>query len=509
MMGKNFLTAGKLFFALSVVLSAILICAVAISLDNAPWRSPAQPVPLATNETVTETGSRATDIPHVTPSPDPPRPIPTLRIETEDYIVQAGDTLNQIGRNFGVSPQAIAQANGLENPNLLEIGQRLTIPPPDPGSMGPDDKIIPDSELVYSPATIHFDLYGFILQQGGYLARYSEELDGVVLSGAQVVERISYEYSINPRLILSVLEYQSGWVTRDQPDEATLDYPIGIFDTRRQGLYRQLAWAANNLNMGYYLWRVNGLSNLALADGEIVPISTTINAGTAGVQYFFSQIHDRGQWDQAVSHEGLFATYSAFFGNPFDLAIEPLIPHDLAQPPMQLPFEPGEVWSFTGGPHGGWGNGSAWAALDFAPPGRPRGCAPSDAWVVAVADGLIVRSADGAVVQDLDGDGFEQTGWTVLYLHIDSINRVPAGTYLQAGERIGQPSCEGGFSTGTHLHIARRYNGEWIPADQDTPFVMDGWVSSGFGREYNGTMTRNGVTAEASIGRHPTNEIQR
>ena len=85
---------------------------------------------------------------------------------------------------------------------------------------------------------------------------------------------------------------------------------------------------------------------------------------------------------------------------------------------MQLPIEAGDAWSFTGGPHGGWADGSAWAALDFAPPGDALGCVDSDAWVTAVADGVVVRSGDGAVIQDLDGDGLEQTGWVVLYMHV-------------------------------------------------------------------------------------------
>ncbi|HEB64231.1 MAG TPA: M23 family metallopeptidase, partial [Chloroflexi bacterium] len=144
-----------------------------------------------------------------------------------------------------------------------------------------------------------------------------------------------------------------------------------------------------------------------------------------------------------------------------------------------------------------------------APPGDALGCVPSSAWVVAVADGLIVRAEDGAVVQDLDGDGLEQTGWDVLYMHIDSRDRVHPSTYLRAGERIGHPSCEGGLSTGTHLHLARKYNGEWIPADGDLPFVLDGWVSSGTGVPYDGYLRRNGEVIEAWNGRSEENEIHR
>ncbi len=101
------------------------------------------------------------------------------------------------------------------------------------------------------------------------------------------------------------------------------------------------------------------------------------------------------------------------------------------------------------------------------PEGKGLGCVQSDLWVVAVADGLIIRADQGRVIQDLDGDGNEGTGWIVLYMHIEGRDRVQAGTYVKAGERIGHPSCEGGYSTGTHFHLARRYNGEWIPADQE------------------------------------------
>ena len=44
------------------------------------------------------------------------------------HIVQWGETLYSIGRWYGVSPWAIAQANGLVNPNYIRYGQRLVIP---------------------------------------------------------------------------------------------------------------------------------------------------------------------------------------------------------------------------------------------------------------------------------------------------------------------------------------------------------------------------------------------
>ncbi len=73
----------------------------------------------------------------------------------------------------------------------------------------------------------------------------------------------------------------------------------------------------------------------------------------------------------------------------------------------------------------------------------------------------MVRSQRGAVALDLDGDGDEGTGWVLLY-HWRSEERVAVSTWVEADAPLGHPSCEGGVSTGTHLHIARKYNGEWI-----------------------------------------------
>jgi hypothetical protein len=176
---------------------------------------------------------------------------------------------------------------------------------------------------------------------------------------------------------------------------------------------------------------------------------------------------------------------------------------------MELPFQKGVTWSFTGGPHGGWDSGSAWAAMDFAPPQDELGCFPNASWDTAVADGLILRAHNGAVIQDLDNDGYEQTGWVVFYMHVEANERVQPGTYLYTGDPVGHPSCEGGVSTGTHLHIARKYNGEWIPADGPIPFNLGGWISSGNGIEYDGFLTRGNQVIEAMEGVNDTNQITR
>lgn len=503
--------------AFTALFSALMACARSLQTDGPSFWSLSQDQP-TTEAVVTGEATapvwglpnrRPPGAPILTPTPDVPHDVPTVRTDPETYIVQAGDSLMQIATLYGISVEDIAQANEMLNPDVLEVGQTLTIPVATPQERGPAFKLIPDSELVNGPVNILFDVEDFVQKQVGYLASYKEEVDERSLSGAQIVQRIALNFSVNPRLLLAVLEHQGGWLTNSTPKKASQEYPIGLADPLRKGLYRQLSWAANNLNRGYYLWRVDGVGTWLLSDGSIVPVSPTINAGTAAVQQMYALLYGRENWERAVSEGGLYATYVSLFGFPFDYAIEPSLPPDLTQPPMQLPFEAGLTWAFTGGPHGGWGDGAAWAALDFGPPGDAVGCVQSDDWVVAVADGLILRAENGAVIQDLDGDGLEQTGWVVLYMHIETRQRVQAGTYLKAGERVGHPSCEGGVSSGTHVHVARKYNGEWIPADQGIPFVLDGWVSQGTGREYDGYLVRSGQQVEAYAGNSEINEIQR
>jgi len=447
--------------------------------------------------------------PILTPTPEPPKVFPTERADLEKYVVQPDDTLEIIAQHFSVDVEALIQANQLVNPNVLDAGQVLMIPPTPPMPPGPEFKIIPDSELVNGPVSIGFTCEELVNLKYGYLSFYKETVEDALYSGTDVVMRVAEEYSVNPRILLAVLEYQSHWISSSQPPSETLDYPMRMYDPYLKGLYRQLSWAAAQLNYGYYAWRVNGVYRWIFPDGSSIPISTTINAGTAGVQHLMSKLFGKAEWQKAVTEDGVFRIYQEMFGYPFDFAYEPILPADLAQPTLQLPFETGEIWSFTGGPHAGWGTGSAWAALDFAPPGEPLGCVVSDAWVIAASDGKVVRSEKGVVVQDLDGDGFEQTGWTILYLHVDSKDRIISGLNIHAGDRIGHPSCEGGLSNGTHLHVARRYNGEWIPADGPLPFVMDGWISEGGGIEYDGYLRRGDQVIEAWDAFRPENQIGR
>jgi len=415
------------------------------------------------------------------------------------YSTQPGDTLNAVAIRFGVVPVDIQTSDGnmpdlegLLDPGLmLIIPRRLT-------ETSPSEQLLPDSEVVYSPHAADFSATAFAAQYDGFLTSYREIVGGEWRSGAEVVQIAAMHNSINPRLLLSLIEYHAGWVTDPaRPSGDAFDYPLGLKDDEHRGLYRQLTWLANELGKGYYGWRSGTMVDVRLADGTVQRFAPDLNAGTAALQYYFGHRHGQETFLQAVSPIGWLAAYERLFGDPWSY-YHPLYEPGIEQPELILPFLPGRIWAFTGGPHGAWEREAAWAALDFAPSTRITGCVVSEDWAVAAAAGLVVRSGNGVVMLDLDGDGREQTGWNLLYLHLDDEGRVPEGTFVERGDRLGHPSCKGGIATGTHIHFARKYNGEWILADGPLPFTLSGWVAQAGSKPYQGMLMKDGREVIAS-----------
>src|SRR5205085_11017337 len=114
-------------------------------------------------------------------------------------------------------------------------------------------------------------------------------------------------------------------------------------------------------------------------------------------------------------------------------------PTNPKQPNIHLPLEDGKVWYFTGGPNAGWVDGSPWAAVDLAPADQAGSCWASQYWNVAAAPGVITASENGRVVEDLDGDGFQGTGWALLYMHNGTDERAEVGQQIQTYDHIGHP----------------------------------------------------------------------
>ena len=464
----------------------------------APDTTETPPEPTQTAEpptVIAEPTQRSTEAAQPEPlvSPTYP-PTPTLAVELSTEIIlyraRAGDVLRSVALRFGVLPSDIIVSDGrLPAENELLAPEQILFVPRRLGPTGPADELIPDSELVYSPHAVGFDIQSFVESQGGFLGQYEEIVPKRSATGAEVVALAARDHSINPRLLLALIEYHAGWVTDPtKPSANELIYPLGHEAPDARGLYRQLTWLANELGTGFYGWRAGTLTEIVFPDNSIVRLAPDLNAGTVGLQYYFSLRGSGRSWAESLSPAGLIGTYHKLFGDPFDYA-HPLYETGLAQPELILPFFKGRTWAFTGGPHGAWEKESAWAALDFAPPSLEPGCAKSDDWALAAAPGVVARTGEGVVILDLDGDGEEQTGWNLLYLHVSN-HQVEVGDFVETGDLIGRPSCEGGKASGTHLHFARKYNGEWILADGPLPFNLSGWAAQAGLEPYQGALIK-------------------
>ncbi len=72
-----------------------------------------------------------------------PIPTPTLSPTPIIYVVQPGDTLYGIALKYGVSVSALQETNGITDPKLLQVGQRLVIPAPRGNGRGTESPRLP------------------------------------------------------------------------------------------------------------------------------------------------------------------------------------------------------------------------------------------------------------------------------------------------------------------------------------------------------------------------------
>ena len=418
--------------------------------------------------------------------------------ELVDYTAQSGDTLSNLAFRFNTTVDEILEANPIipDDATTLPPDLPMKIPIYYEPLWGSQFQIIPNCAFINGPAQIGFDVEEFVESQPGWFKNHQQFAAEQQRTGAEIISYISSSFSVSPKLLLAILEYQTGALSNPTPPDNLAAYPLGYVRTGYHGLYIQIVWAANTLNQGYYGWLTNHLDTIEYLDQTIEHPDPWQNAATVALQYYFSKTEPKPAYYYTISPEGFLNTYQAYFGDPW--TCEPHIPGSLSQPEMQLPFERGKTWAYTGGPHTGWGQGDPLAALDFAPPSEAGGCEITSEWAVAVAPGIIARAEPGLVELDLDGDSDVRTGWVLLYLHLGSQHIVRLGKVLEPGDFIGHPSCEGGESTGSHIHIARKYNGEWIPASGIIPFNLDGWIAHEGQVEYQGTLTRFSETVTAS-----------
>ncbi len=416
-----------------------------------------------------------------------------------DYHAQSGDTLPYLAWRFGCTEREIL----FHNP---EIPQDVsTLPANFPMKMpiyyipfwGSRFQIIPDAMFVNGPESIGFDIQAFLDSTPGWFKNYHGIVNYKSMNAAEVIRYYATQYSLNPKLLLAFIEYQSAALSQPKwlihPEKGFLG-----FDEANQSFEAQLNYAVKRLTDHFYGYLSRKNAQMTHEEGIIENIDPWQNAASAALQLIFAELYDFEAYQLAIGTDGFARTFRGMFGDPWQKE-HAFIPGSLRQPELKLPFAESERWVFSSGPYPTVGSGEAWVAVDFAPFTREFSCSLSGKFVLAVADGVIVRSEGHQVVLDLDGDGDERTGWVIVYSQIASSDRVKAGEELKAGDRIGRPSCDGGGASYARVQITRKFNGQWIPAgESDLPMTLSNWVVTEGEQIRQGWLTRDEITISAS-----------
>jgi murein DD-endopeptidase MepM/ murein hydrolase activator NlpD len=385
------------------------------------------------------------------------------------YVVQAGDTLSGIALRYGLSLIELATANGVINPNLIYVGQRLTVPhlmgdkpsaatqpaaaTPTPTALATKRlHIVSSGETLYRIAT----QYGTTVQA---LASANNLADAALIYVGQPLVIPAEATSAAPatplrapftQIDIGPLPLQQGSamvvsVRTDRPVTLTGAFegwaiPFAVSGDQYIGLVGVSANPATGVAPGIHPITLTAVT----AQHEQVSIvsNVQINAGHFNSEYINLPPDRQALLDPVLvqtEREKLDAVWTIF--NPTRYWSGAFAVPAATYTKISSPF--GTRRAYAGGPFSSYHEGT-----DFALGAGTPVYAPA-AGVVVLAEPLTVRG--NAVVID--------HGWGVYsgYWHLSQIE-VEVGQSVQPGDELAL-SGNTGLSTGAHLHWDLRIRG--------------------------------------------------
>ena len=386
------------------------------------------------------------------------------------YLVQVGDTLSSIARRYGLNMIQLATANGVINPNLIYVGQRLKVPhlvgekvaatPPTSLAITPTPTTkrlhtVSSGETLYRIAT-NYGTTVAALVAANNLADASLIYPGQELVIASSAAEAGAAQPSTPlrapftQIEVGPLPLQQGSVMvvsvrTDRPVTLTgafagWDIPFALSGDQYIGLVAVSANPVTGVTPGIQPITLTAVT----AQHEQVSIisNVQINAGHFGSEYIDLPPDRQALLDPVLvqsERDKLNAVWTIF--NPQRYWTGAFaVP---AQTYTRISSSFGTRRSYAGGPFSSYHEGTDFAMGSGTPVFAPA------AGVVVLAEPLIVRG--NAVVID--------HGWGVYsgYWHLSQIE-VAVGQTVRPGDQIAL-SGNTGLSTGAHLHWDMRIRG--------------------------------------------------
>jgi murein DD-endopeptidase MepM/ murein hydrolase activator NlpD len=300
------------------------------------------------------------------------------------------------------------------------------------------DATIENELLIYTPQEmLSFNIEDYLQHNAPHLVAYAETIS----------HWCGYS-SISPKIIIALIEYQTGLVSNAQPDPNDMETPLSSLSDST-GFSMQIKDVATQLAEAYYSWR----QDQQALDQNIL-------------QNF---LDEKSNVQQRTDQQSLRNLYHQLFPELSESVDQQLqAPVYGAMPPdnfLQLPYPVGESWNF-GGSHTNTGSGDyPQSSLDFNGGSWQWGTDTSNLWVVASHGGqVVVHSSCNVEVVGSDG-------WSTTYYHLDNVvvetnqtvsRNTPLANYA---DNRDQALCQGGSSTGPHVHFSLKYDGSYEHLD--------------------------------------------
>ena len=356
------------------------------------------------------------------------------------------------------------------------------------------DPLISDGQFVWGPNVGDFSVEAFL-----------DSIESPLLPFADAIENWAAYTSINPLVLLTTLEIQTGWL-KASSIRVENDVVLAQIESTAMGL-------ATAFYEHLYLWGSRRTDETAsrteipsftFLDGESIQLNPNISSATYAIANRLASNQEFSSWSESVSSRssnGFAATFADLFPtiDPLDSAniIDPdsLPPDDF----LQLPFPMGADWTFNG-THSWFGGsiGTDRSGMDFST-NWPKGSELPDDFVVAAhAGNAYVRTPSGTNLPcwvEIYNEVQPGETWSTSYYHLRFLGEPGDRGWVGRNQNlgaIGTEVCNGGFATAAMVHLTLKYNGAFFDLDG---VKLSGWiVHSGPTPYTSGYIEREGET---------------